>query len=479
VIGSSAINQFLDTSRDVLRHSDWSSRSLAQPVTTSASLPLPASAQYQICGPVLGHVGPTSAKVAYRTEREGVYRVTLARSADNAVIQSIEQRLCPTGNLCIWKPVAEYGVPSQAGASERHLLERRSGGDGTLRTAPADGSPVRFSFAIGSCARNGYDDLQPVWDKIAAASTDAGPVRFFVHLGDTTYFFDDVCEKQVPDASTIAAGFLAARKHPGFLRMARKMPCYAVWDDHDFRFNNADSTNYPLKTAALQLFRDYWPNPDPLRLEYGLTSRFSYGNVDFYLMDGRFLREPAALDAPFASMFTAAQCNFILSDIQARGAGRMRVLMSGSSGTTSRPTRTIARSRRMATRSTRSNGTRSSRAGQPDRRTHRRPAVPLGRHPHQRDPRGEAAFDRLQGGPGVRLLTPDEQQLGDEKDLCGRTQVDAKLDHSRFRDRHHRDRCDTLVTENRIQAGRRDRRHSQSYVLQKSQFKFTSGGGTC
>lgn len=325
VLGNAAINQFLDDSRHVLRHSDWSSRSLAVPVDTPASRPLPAKATYAICGPVLGHVGADSARVVYRVEAEGRYRVTLRAEGSTVDAAQVDEDLCPAGTFSFSGLAPDTGYRFEffrmAGGTAHALPE----GNGAFRTRPPDGAAVRFAFAVGSCARNGRDEAQPVWDRISEALGGADPVRFFVHLGDTTYFFDDVSETQASDSSTLAAGFLAARKHPGFLRMARRLPCYAIWDDHDFRYNNATAAGYALKAQAARLFRDFWGNPDPMRAAYGLTTRFSYGNVDFYLMDGRFNRNPAA-----GAMFTSSQCRFILDDIAARGPGRMRVLMSGS-----------------------------------------------------------------------------------------------------------------------------------------------------
>jgi alkaline phosphatase D len=328
VVGNRAINQFLDSSMHVLKHRDWSSRSLMLPMGGSASTPLPANTQYRIIGPVLGHVGANIAKVLYRVEREDFYRVTLVQSMNPTISQSIDLFLCPTGTFTFSSllPDTEYDFSFSRIVSG--VPQAMPEGDGKLHTLPAEGQPVRFSFAFGSCARNGHDpdDLQPVWETMLQAASGADPIRFFVHLGDTTYFYDDTSEKNV-DASALAAGQLASRKHLGFQRFARKVPCYAVWDDHDFRYNNSDSSGYTLKTTALKNFQEYWGNPDPLRAEYGLTTRFSYGNVDFYLMDGRFKRLPGA---PVAPLFSAAQCNFIVQDIKNRGPNRLRVLMSGS-----------------------------------------------------------------------------------------------------------------------------------------------------
>jgi alkaline phosphatase D len=69
-------------------------------------------------------------------------------------------------------------------------------------------------------------------------------------------------------------------------------PQYATWDDHDFGPNDSDGS-YLLKDDSRQLFALYWP-----AVAYGLPDvpgvfqKFSWSDVDFFLLDDRYHRKP-------------------------------------------------------------------------------------------------------------------------------------------------------------------------------------------
>lgn len=341
VIAAGQIHQFIDTSSAVLGHDDWSSRSIGTPSTTAADVPWPTATGssgapvYQISGPVLGHVSDGSARIVYRVERDGTYKVKLFSSAD-VLLGEQSLTLAPTGTFQ-WTGLSanthyRFRFYRVQGGADVHLPE----GDGAFRTAPPEGTGVKLTVGVGSCCRNSKNTAQPVWSRILDIALDpavdpAGAVndlRFFIHMGDTFYLYDEVTgdPNGAPDSlSAMVAANLSSRKHPGFLQMARRVPCYAVWDDHDFRYNDKDSAGYALKDQARQVFLSYWGNPDPAQPSFGLTTRWSHGNIDFYLMDGRYNRQLSA-----GVLFGAAQRSWVINDIVARGPGRLRVLVSGS-----------------------------------------------------------------------------------------------------------------------------------------------------
>jgi len=341
LIANRAINQLLDNSKAVFKIRDWSSRSILKPDdTTSASLPMDQDkVKCRILGPVLGHITDSSAKILYRVEREGSYMLRIYLYGSNTIFNQITASLHPTGSFEI------TGLQANTAYSFKffHILNNAEismpEGDGSFRTFPLSNRGVKFSFGIGSCARNSDDINQLVWTQVRKVALDpsvdplnarTNDLRFFIHMGDTFYFFDgdlldtDLAKNQDVLAAALAAN-LSSRKNTNFLDMARRVPCYAVWDDHDFRQNNKDSVNFPSKDLAKKAFLSYWGNQNPLLEKYGLTTRLSYGNVDLYLMDGRYLRNKHK-----GEMFTTEQCNWILNDIKKRGARRLRILISGS-----------------------------------------------------------------------------------------------------------------------------------------------------
>jgi alkaline phosphatase D len=340
VIGNSQINQYIDKSKNLLYFSDWSSRSLGVPNKTPARLPM-LGAYHRIAGPVLGHVSATSANVQYRVEREGRYRLvaTQVGSVPPQVAFDQTAQLSPTACFRITglTPNTHYSFQLSlvVGSNEVRIPEA----DGDFRTFPPEDTGVHFTFSFGSCSRNRDDQEQPVWMAIRSLAADPSidatadaqsRVRFFVHLGDTFYFHDDVTEEEPKTLAAAQAGNLVSRKHPGFLEMARCIPSIAIWDDHDFRKNDSPGTNFPGKDESLAAFNEYWPNElfiGESGLTSGMTTRLTYGNVDIYLMDGRFHRDP-----DHGVCFSMELLRDIAIDIRSRLAtgNRMVILASGS-----------------------------------------------------------------------------------------------------------------------------------------------------
>ena len=112
--------------------------------------------------------------------------------------------------------------------------------------------------------------------------------------------------------------------------MARVIPSVAIWDDHDFRKDGLPGTNYPGKDESLAAFSEYWANDrfvGSSGLTGGMTTRLTYGNVDIYLLDGRFNRDPDN-----HVCFTQQLLRDIIIDIRSRlrMGNRMVILASGS-----------------------------------------------------------------------------------------------------------------------------------------------------
>jgi hypothetical protein len=305
VFRNASIDQFLDSSAAVLRQRTWTSD--------------------RIVGPVLGGLGADFARIQVRIEQPG----------------SVEARLTPPSGPTLVRtalaaPTAVIEFDGLA-ADTTYAYELFRAGvaipntDGQLRTFPPENQGAAFSFAFGSCVRNKFDTDQPGWEQLRERADE---LRFFLHLGDTFYFYDDdVLRTGNPGAAkdvwrAMSAAHLSSRLHPKFLRMARRLPTMAVWDDHDFAGNNSIGEAFPHRNAARDIFLSYWANPNlgPTWRSFGLTSRVSIGRVDFYLLDGRFNRKV------IGEFFSRGQCDLVLGAIDSRAATlgpRLVVLVSG------------------------------------------------------------------------------------------------------------------------------------------------------
>ena len=69
----------------------------------------------------------------------------------------------------------------------------------------------------------------------------------------------------------------------------KSMGHYAIWDDHDYGPNDADKS-YVLKEASRKVFMNNWSNPSFGENGQGIYSKFSYNDVDFFLLDDRWFR---------------------------------------------------------------------------------------------------------------------------------------------------------------------------------------------
>jgi alkaline phosphatase D len=333
LIGNSNVNQFLDNDSAVLRLRDWSTGSFCVAPATNAQDPLPRSG-YRFLGPVVGQVSDTSAVVLYRVDREGYYRFRAFDTITNLKVYDETQKIEPTYrfNLTGLLPNRryEFNLSFLRGGLETPVPD----GSGSILTYPPEGSYGRFTFAFGSCIKSRKQTAQGSWRAIKALaespSNGIGPVRLFVHLGDTFYFYDHVTKEVPRNVESMHGAHISMRRHLEFLEMAKVVPSCGIWDDHDFAGNDKDSKafNSELRMQAVKTWLQYWGN-QPISVEeigkIGLTTRISYGLVDVYLLDGRFRR-----DKDKGTYFGRDIIDKILNTIDKRGAEDPRVVILGT-----------------------------------------------------------------------------------------------------------------------------------------------------
>lgn len=161
----------------------------------------------------------------------------------------------------------------------------------SFRTQPD--RPGSFTFAFGSCAyvndarypqgENGGD--YQVFTSIAADRPD-----LMLWLGDNVYYrHGDWESEERMRARWRADRWTLETWWPVFAGMAN----YPIWDDHDFGPNDADSS-FALRDTALEVFRSVWPGLAEERAYY----RFSWEDVDFFMLDDRYHRNKTEMLGP-------------------------------------------------------------------------------------------------------------------------------------------------------------------------------------
>ncbi|WP_036135977.1 alkaline phosphatase D family protein [Luteimonas mephitis] len=248
-------------------------------------------------GPMIGAPGPNHFTVW--TRASGLFDVTLEYSTDRdfaTVIEGPTATATADDEGCVvlraegLQPDTDYWYRLRyAGEHDRHQpLPHRT------RTAPA--GPADFRVAFGSCCRIQFDQEQRIWNAVRALEPD-----MFLWLGDNIYADSDQANALV---DLYARGRSVERLEP----LLRSVPQLATWDDHDFGYNDSDGRS-TSKAQSLRVFRSFWANPAyGERDNPGVYFRQHYGGVDFFVLDGRYHRDPTdQVDDAGKTMLGAAQ----------------------------------------------------------------------------------------------------------------------------------------------------------------------------
>ncbi len=197
----------------------------------------------------------------------------------------------------------------------------------TFRTFPPSGEPTRLRIALVSCARVLWDSIQPIWTAIQADRPDV-----VVWLGDNNYFEagDSTHPADWTDPARMTFKYAELRDLPTLQPLLRQAVHYAIWDDHDYADGDPDGT-FTLKREVSRVFESFWANPDygPGPGIDGIYSRVVMGDVELFLTDDRFYRDPEdGPRVPEKTMLGAEQLAW-LKDGLAASRARVKVVVVG------------------------------------------------------------------------------------------------------------------------------------------------------
>ena len=275
-------------------------------------------------GPVIGAVGPDSARIWIRTDASRPVGLRLSGSPDLSAAPVVG-----------WVyPAAEddfAAVLEAQGLQPSTTYYYGIDIDGVLvsdptysfETPPAAGDQAAFTFAFGSCSR--YNHPQDIFTPMAAAPPDLFLFTGDIHYGDVTTLDE------------LRWNFQWGLEVPGRGDLMARTPTLAVWDDHDYLGNNTDGT-HPARAVARRVFEEYWPNPAFGENGEGIYFKHSYGDVDFFMLDVRSFRDPLGLPMVFgdgagrASLLGPAQTKWLLAELTASTAA-FKIVVGGSQWT--------------------------------------------------------------------------------------------------------------------------------------------------
>jgi alkaline phosphatase D len=283
----------------------------------------------QLCGPLVGNVEPGEATIwlyaeraagepradvviQYRAATDPTDRVQAVRARPNpAEHDAIKARL--TG----LRPATSYHYEVSLDGKNNPVW------NGRFATPPAAGKPARFKLAVTSCMKQEDNPVQSAWYLVLAEEP-----ALHLMIGDNVY-------ANTADREKLWQFHRRQRAVVEFAAVLRNVPTYAMWDDHDYGPNNSDGT-LAGKENSLAAFKELFANPGAGTPQTpGAFYRFSWGDVDFFMLDGRYHRSPdAAPNDDKKRMLGDAQFQWLAEEL-GKSKARFKVLASGSTLMTS------------------------------------------------------------------------------------------------------------------------------------------------
>lgn len=160
---------------------------------------------------------------------------------------------------------------------------------GTFKTAPVANVPKKFRVVMSSCVDLSKGNNHAAWDILRNSNPD-------LHLlvGDNAYVDSSNTKMHwkkhldVRDVTTIEKAY-------------KSIPSYSTWDDHDYGKNNGGA-EYSGKANALKMWKYLWPNPEMgLDGTPGVFYKFSWADVEFFVIDARYHRDTTLLGSAQAT----------------------------------------------------------------------------------------------------------------------------------------------------------------------------------
>lgn len=156
----------------------------------------------------------------------------------------------------------------------------------SFKTFPSPGSQRSFKFIVlsdFSTIRNLTESSQTFFSAAAVDPAFAFIGGDFDHRDPKTISARRIMYQQLYDGNTpFMDGFTDL--------ILRKMPIMHQWDDHDTGGNNTDR-KYPRWSQSQQVFEEYVPSYPLPAVTPGIWQKFSYAQVDGFILDCRSQRD--------------------------------------------------------------------------------------------------------------------------------------------------------------------------------------------
>jgi alkaline phosphatase D len=265
-------------------------------------------------GPILSSVTNNSASIWVRTELPGKVKFVISdfnknrtRWSKKIYTKEISDNTC-IARIDGLKPDTKYIYKISAGGAIFENSFTTTGVE-TLK------GKVRIVYGYGYLPQeNEMPEGTSIFSKMKLRNADA-----VIFLGDFPY-------TQFGSREQIRAGNKELREIVGFTELASSTPIYGIYDDHDFGPNDCDGT-HECADEALETFKEYWPNPSyGLENNKGIYTSFVIGNVEVFLLDGRYQARQTKKNA---TMLGKIQFEWLCNGLK-ESTARYKMLVSGT-----------------------------------------------------------------------------------------------------------------------------------------------------
>ncbi|HEY2711473.1 MAG TPA: alkaline phosphatase D family protein [Chthoniobacterales bacterium] len=247
-------------------------------------------AQVLTHGPVVGGVTSASAQVFIRTDKATT--VSLRWSTDpNLTTYQVSQTYSTDSSSDFTKTIPLTGLPAETAIYLNPVVngvpQFTVAPYPTFSTFPILGTQRTFNFVVLTDFATTYtltEDIQTFTHASAESPVFAFIGGDFDHRNPANITGKRVMFQSLYDPNTPHMGGFASL-------ILRRMPIVHQWDDHDAGRNNLDKT-FPGWPITQQAFQEYIPSYPLPAVSPGIWQKFSYAQMDAFVLDCRSQRDP-------------------------------------------------------------------------------------------------------------------------------------------------------------------------------------------
>ncbi|MGN6368211.1 MAG: alkaline phosphatase D family protein [Phycisphaerae bacterium] len=293
-------------------------------------------------GPMVGHVTDKSARIWMQTSTSCEIAVDCYELKGDVPVCSLSTEPIGPSPFTADIPLSNL-EPNKSYRIEIKLDDKTvaiNGPQCVIRTNPPAGSIAAATVAFGSCMDVGKGGA-PIFRAV-----DAVKPRAFLFLGNTAYLPEPFPSFERDGVSNgrlafrfIADNFSELRKMPELQSLFRTVACYGAWNDRDYGGTNSNRM-WQFSQESWAAFQRFWPNPDwGTPSDQGCYYRFTMGDADFFVLDPRSHRDPAApanggngggaAAAPARTMLGVAQLDWLKAGLL-KSTANFKIIACGS-----------------------------------------------------------------------------------------------------------------------------------------------------